>query len=328
MTTPPASRLAWPDQAKGVGILLVVIGHVWRGLQAAAVLPDGSLYQTVDRLIYVFHMPLFFFLSGLFFLGPLSRTPRIFLTTRLTQILWPLTLWTWVFFAFKALAGSLVNHPADWRDFPLWPLPPHEQFWFFWALFVIQCLAFVTLHPLARRKALTQPILALVCLAAFGLVLLPLGGLLPAEWVGAAFRSAGYFCLGLLLAKGLRLARPQLPVPWAVGLFLLCEALALALPASALTDLLPATGAILAVVLGLRAAPVLTWLEPLGQASAAIYVAHVLFSAALRIALLKLGVTALIPHLLLGTLIGLFGPYVLWVVLKRLRLAAVLGLPG
>ena len=44
-------RLAWLDAAKGLGIVLVVIGHVWtRG--------------AVRDAIYAFHMPLFFLLAG------------------------------------------------------------------------------------------------------------------------------------------------------------------------------------------------------------------------------------------------------------------------
>ncbi len=44
-------RLAWLDAAKGLGIILVVIGHVWtRG--------------PVRDAIYAFHMPLFFLLAG------------------------------------------------------------------------------------------------------------------------------------------------------------------------------------------------------------------------------------------------------------------------
>jgi fucose 4-O-acetylase-like acetyltransferase len=45
-----ATRIAWIDVARGIGILLVVLGH----------LETGLLY----RVIYVFHMPFFFFLSG------------------------------------------------------------------------------------------------------------------------------------------------------------------------------------------------------------------------------------------------------------------------
>ncbi|MFS2036539.1 acyltransferase family protein [Polaromonas sp. CT11-55] len=45
------------DIARGIGILLVVLGHNWTVLQER-----GELF----RVIYSFHLPLFFFLSGLF----------------------------------------------------------------------------------------------------------------------------------------------------------------------------------------------------------------------------------------------------------------------
>src|SRR3954470_17622498 len=48
-----AARLEWVDVAKGVGIVLVILGHV-----------PPLEGQEVHRVIYWFHMPLFFFLGG------------------------------------------------------------------------------------------------------------------------------------------------------------------------------------------------------------------------------------------------------------------------
>ncbi len=48
------SRIAWIDIAKGVGIILVVVGHA---------LVSGRVYSA----IYLFHMPLFFILAGVVF---------------------------------------------------------------------------------------------------------------------------------------------------------------------------------------------------------------------------------------------------------------------
>ena len=50
-------RNATIDIARGIGIILVVLGHNWTVLQ-----DKGDLF----RVIYSFHMPLFFFLSGVF----------------------------------------------------------------------------------------------------------------------------------------------------------------------------------------------------------------------------------------------------------------------
>ncbi len=46
-------RIAWLDGARGIGILLIVLGHV---------IP---MTTPISHFIYSFHVPLFFFLSGM-----------------------------------------------------------------------------------------------------------------------------------------------------------------------------------------------------------------------------------------------------------------------
>lgn len=57
-------RIDWQDSARGFGILLVVYGHVVRGLFQSDILTSPA-WARADFAIYTFHMPLFFFLSGL-----------------------------------------------------------------------------------------------------------------------------------------------------------------------------------------------------------------------------------------------------------------------
>lgn len=47
------------DIAKGIGIILVVIGHV-----TSPVMLDNDILQQIYRGLYTFHMPLFFLLAG------------------------------------------------------------------------------------------------------------------------------------------------------------------------------------------------------------------------------------------------------------------------
>lgn len=55
--TAVAKRVAYVDIAKGIGIILVVMGH-----------NDFALISPfAHKLIYSFHMPMFFFMSGMFF---------------------------------------------------------------------------------------------------------------------------------------------------------------------------------------------------------------------------------------------------------------------
>lgn len=122
-------RMEWIDAAKGVGIILVVIGHVWtRG--------------AVRDLIYAFHMPLFFLLSG-YTLAP--RPMRETLVRMLRSMAVPyaaflilLALWD---AGFESWRGARPIF-RDWGD-ALWRMGvggselrgPFTIFWFVPALF-------------------------------------------------------------------------------------------------------------------------------------------------------------------------------------------------
>ena len=72
--------------------------------------------------------------------------------------------------------------------------------------------------------------------------------------------------------------------------------------------------------------PALRLLRSLGSYSMAIFLAHTIFSAAVRIGLIQLGMTALAPQLILASLAGILGPILLVLLARRLRLQRLLGL--
>lgn len=166
-------RLAWIDAAKGLGILLVVAGHVD---------PAGAL----GRAVYAFHMPLFFVLAGAAF------SPRPFretLVRRARALLVP-------YVAFLALAAAAF--PADWRSLVYGGAAlsgPFAVFWFPTALF-LSVLLHEALRRAARGRAVPLALLALACAA--------LGTLLPGKTplaagvapVGAAFLWFGAAAVG------------------------------------------------------------------------------------------------------------------------------------
>ena len=67
-----SDRIAWIDAARGIGIVLVVIGHVEGGLIDAGI-QSGASWAWPSYGLYTFHMPLFFFLAGLNVPGSLAR---------------------------------------------------------------------------------------------------------------------------------------------------------------------------------------------------------------------------------------------------------------
>jgi hypothetical protein len=62
----PNRRIGWIDATRGIGIILVVYGHAERSLVTADLFPPTPGILRQDELIYAFHTPLFFLLSGLF----------------------------------------------------------------------------------------------------------------------------------------------------------------------------------------------------------------------------------------------------------------------
>lgn len=188
-------RLDWVDAAKGLGIILVVVAHVWtRG--------------PVRDFIYAFHMPLFFLLSG--YMGkprPPAETLRklaVSMAVPYVAFLLLLALFDW---GFENWQG---NRPIfrGWAD-AAWRLAlggtelrgPFTIFWF------VPCLFFARLMQslvAARWPDPTAPawfaLAALLGGAGFwigalwdfsplGLLSVPIALLLL--WIGALWRSMG-----------------------------------------------------------------------------------------------------------------------------------------
>jgi len=130
-----AKRVQYIDIAKGIGIVLVVMGH-----------NDFALISPfAHKLIYSFHMPMFFFMSGMFFRPDVPFWS--FLWNRFNRVLKPFfAILLLIYFAsisfskvslvvatrrlLKAMYGN--GHYLDW-----------VQLWFLPHLFVVSLFAYL-----------------------------------------------------------------------------------------------------------------------------------------------------------------------------------------
>lgn len=327
------SRLAWIDTAKGAGIVLVVIGHAWRGLHDAGLMDHRpqTFFGAVDLRIYAFHMPLFFLLSGFFLTRHITGLPvRDFIGSRVLRLVYPLLLWTYVFALAKYLAGEHANQPLGLDAFLASPIPGRWHFWFLWALFVLQT-GLVLMRPVLmsdrwRRAGLWGLLLASV---------LGQGLSLPVEfhyWTSNALRFLPYLVLGMVLADLGRVPQDLAERHGALltGVFLLTLT---AVPALAGQDV---PYLLTAAVLSLSGIGMTVWLVArcgrrsgplgnLGRHSMIIFLSHTIFSAGLREALIGLGVEDLFTHMILATGVGLLLPVVLQRGVERWTSARLIG---
>ena len=329
VVTRNAGRLDWVDAARGIGIVLVVFGHVWRGLWQADILTDAALFAGVDAAIYLFHMPLFFLVSGMFFEKSVLRDGVVAsILKRCETLIYPLLLWSWILAAFLLLAGSFTTRDAiSPMEALLFPFPPKDIFWFLWALFVIQVFCMLLV------RASTGILVAVLVLSFAATAIQPM--LAGTDLLGGAAANLPFFLFGVLITRrdlfGLKQdARIGI---FGAGVFVV------SLTAAVLFGLQPASlGTLLSLVATLSFCAAVYGFAPmipagpiaiatyLGATSMAIYVMHIIPEAATRIGLHALGWDAIWVQVLEGTLAGILLPLLAYEVLKRLGLLRLFGL--
>lgn len=343
---PARSRIVWLDSAKGLGIILVVFGHALGGLIDSPIASDIGTFRTAFFVIYTFHMPLFFLLSGVLVATRIERDRTGFARTIGTDIVWPYLLWSVIQFTIIYLLGSAVNRPAEayWPTILALPWKTVSQFWFLYALFLLHLLSLLTLRRLGAISFL------IVCLA---LKPLPLIAPLP-DVIRLAVNQVPYYGLGVFLgATGLqavavdrsRLVRLILLPAITAGLIALAFAHAngfhptIRVETGKAADIaflawnfavLPAALAGLFAAIGLASllrGRALTLTAYLGRRSMPIFILHIMAIAGTRIILVSV-VGVRDPYIVLTAIIvaGFIGPLVAFACLRRFGITRPLGL--
>jgi fucose 4-O-acetylase-like acetyltransferase len=211
-----AERIDWIDVARGLGIVLVVLGH-------------STVADSVETALYAFHMPLFFVLAGRTFKAPRpGETLGALVRSRFRRLVVPYLVCAPVFYALWFFAGRHFGAQAE-RDVPAWvPLAGiayangtgdwlvfNVVLWFLPALFCAEVALWVVLRaagrgPPAREAGLVAGA-ALLGYAIGRFVLLPWGADL-------ALVALVFLFAGVLLARARRGegGRPILAPGWAL----------------------------------------------------------------------------------------------------------------
>ena len=183
--TRSTERLQWIDTAKGIGIFLVVLGHAIRPGMIAIPWCDFLF-----RLIYAFHMPLFFLLSGYTFALSYAKhlnAPGRYTLKRTKTLLVPFVCYAaliylcfLIAYRLPVVGDLLASSSFAWVD-PLsyvyllfvWENPYAAHLWYIWVLLVITLVAFALAKILGEgRWRVILAVLSVPCLIAA--VLLPI----------------------------------------------------------------------------------------------------------------------------------------------------------
>ena len=177
------SRVLWIDVARGLGLLLVFIGHLR--------MPWASAW------VYTFHMPLFFFLSGLLYPGCEKYSFSEFAWRRFKGLVIPYFTLGLVIALFYSAIYAINGEPVSTYTEMLRAFIIQEHYWTIWflaALYLTQLIYYSIDRCFSHwRGAVTIASLAL-CLLGFLRYRLGFGSL---PWnLDVAFEAQFFFHLG------------------------------------------------------------------------------------------------------------------------------------
>ena len=135
-----AKREEWLDYTKGLACFLVVLCHVLRGLINSDILIKNSFLEKFDFTIYLFHMPLFFMVSGYFYKRNTEikriREYRVFVKKKIINLGVPYGVFS-VVYIFLNMITSNTNQSLNWLNLINIYKIPVAHFWFLYTLLLI-----------------------------------------------------------------------------------------------------------------------------------------------------------------------------------------------
>lgn len=318
-------RNAWVDYAKAIGIILVVYGHVARGVFNAGLPMDEDTYILVDSIIYSFHMPLFFFLSGLFFYDSLMKRGKAgLIVNKVDTIVYPFIVWSLLQGLVEVVLSNYTNGEVTLGQVFSLLWSPRAQFWFLYALFLVFVVCSFVYAKASRRFFL--PILL-----GFGAFYVLKQDFDMGRIGNFIFGNAVFFALGVWFneIKTFFLARYASLTLVFGALFILGQYLfhitfGLNWEVGGLPVLTLATISIFFMIaMSMWLGNVrIEWLLFIGASSMTIYLMHILAGSGIRVILSSfMGIDSIPAHLLAGTIVGLAAPLVAQLVVKRYDLA-------
>ena len=215
------NRINWIDYCKAIAIFAMVLDHVCLDM------PERS--RVISNFIHLWHMPLFFMLSGLV-LNPDKYLGwgnfRAFIMTRTKTIILPYVCFGLLYLSFSYLFINIIG--LNGTPYPLherlrglfWNnIPGHiGMYWFLTSLYFTE-IVFVVIANLIKRKGMVVMVCAGFLLLGFLKVEI-FGVTLPLTLDTLPF-TLPFFCIGYYVKKQLYSFVPGKPVLAAAGCLLL-----------------------------------------------------------------------------------------------------------
>lgn len=187
-----AKRIEWVDVARGIAIILVMIGHA------------PGTPKVLSEWLYTFHIPLFFFLSGFVFSAEKYSDIKKLVVTRIKTLLIPLASFSiinsvWIFVlnpsvGLKGILYTLMGFFVELRGSKF-----DTGLWFISCLFVVQILYWQVYRLFKGRSGAIVG--TLIFFSVIGFVYIRFIDHVVPWALEASLIAVGFFGVGNLLAQ-------------------------------------------------------------------------------------------------------------------------------
>lgn len=124
------------NSLKGIAILLVILGHSF--ILFPVNLLDVLWCRTAFNIIYSFHMPLFFIVSGLLFANSTHKEYSLVIKSKVKRLVLPYVSYHMLTLGMKVFMPNLVNRKIEsLQDFSMEVMLRGGELWFLYVLFLL-----------------------------------------------------------------------------------------------------------------------------------------------------------------------------------------------
>lgn len=321
-------RESWIDICKGIAIIFVVMGHVVSSFHNSGLLKEATAFNYVGKLIYSFHMPLFFMISGLLFTKSKQSPLGQCLKKKIAAYGIPYTVFSLIIGGSKIIFSSFVNGNVRLTDLLSILFYPMSFFWFLYALLVISAIQLVLGHIGGKHQAefafffglFVRIALSFVPDTIYGFNIKELG-LIDAAKYYIWFVIGQYFlCYLIEKLKGFGGKNSYIIIPFFVAVYCLIVYMLMHFSLSGVYFDVPLAfiGSMIICLLSISIKENKV-LQHIGKFTMPIYLFHGLVISVLRIGLIKLHIPfwgGLVP-MIVCTGLGLMIPMVIYHILKH-----------
>ncbi len=306
------------DRLKGYACFLVLFGHVIMGIRLAGI-DIPKFFWGMEKFIWSFHVALFLFLSGVVYkvTGEWrgKKTKWGFILHKFYNLGVPYIVFSTVYVLINSLVGG-VNTGFSVSDILYIWKTPIAQYWYLYALFFLFCI-WTVLSVKFNNWQITIIAVLIGYLAPFCGI--SLGGL------DVAFYSALAFGVGTFVDFK-RLTNVPTWSKYIVVLMHIITGITFVLldiiEAPFIKEIMILFGiyaSIMFISIVQDFKPVARFLDFVSKYSFQIYLLHTIFTAGIRIVMIKMNVNGWLIHILVGTACGLVFSVLAAVIAKKVK---------